>query len=311
MHSLLILGEQHKFSELEIRELEEKFLDIDFIAYKDMDIDYIIKLISDIIDNSEKTIILLNTKALIPNKLLNYLTTNIKKNKIEYLTIQTFMEKHLLKSYVPYDLTDISFLEKVKPFSFIEKSIKTIFEYSIAIILLLFTSPVMIYSIYRIRKDSPGPVLFKQKRVGKDGKEFECIKFRSMHLDAEKNGAQFAIEDDDRIYPWGKVMRTTRIDELPQLWNVLKGDMHLIGPRPERKVWIEEFEKEIPYYNERHIIKPGLTGWAQVLYPYGANAYDAKQKLMYDLYYIKHWSLWLEAQTIWRTIMVVLYRKGV
>lgn len=311
MNSLLILGEQHKFSELEIRELEEKFLDIDFIAYKDMDINYIIKLISDIIDNSEKTIILLNTKALIPNELLNYLTTNIKKNKIEYLTIQTFMEKYLLKSYVPYDLTDISFLEKVKPFSFLEKSIKAIFEYSITITLLLFTSPVMIYSIYRIRKDSPGPVLFKQKRVGKDGKEFECIKFRSMHLDAEKNGAQFAIEDDDRIYPWGKVMRTTRIDELPQLWNVLRGDMHLIGPRPERKVWIEQFEKEIPYYNERHIIKPGLTGWAQVLYPYGTNAYDAQQKLMYDLYYIKYWSPWLELKTIWKTVMVVLYRKGV
>jgi len=311
MSSLLILGEQHKFSELEIEELENKFADVNFIAYKDMDTDYIIGLISDLIENSEKTIILLNTKALIPSELLRYLTSNIKTNKIEYLTIQTFMEKYLLKSYVPYDLTDISFLEKVKPFSLIEKSIKAIFEYIIVIALLLITSPVMIYTVFRIRKDSPGPVLFKQKRVGKDGKEFECIKFRSMHLDAEKDGAKFATEDDDRIYPWGKFMRTTRIDELPQLWNVLRGDMHLVGPRPERKVWIEQFEKEIPYYNERHIIKPGLTGWAQVLYPYGANAYDAQQKLMYDLYYIKHWSLWLEAKTIWKTVMVVLYRKGV
>jgi lipopolysaccharide/colanic/teichoic acid biosynthesis glycosyltransferase len=132
-----------------------------------------------------------------------------------------------------------------------------------------------------------------------------------MYLDAEKNGAQFATEDDDRVYAWGETMRATRIDELPQLWNVLNGDMHLIGPRPERKVWIEEFEKEIPYYNERHIIKPGLTGWAQVLYPYGVNAYDAKQKLMYDLYYIKHWSLWLEIKTVWKTIIVIIYRKGV
>jgi exopolysaccharide biosynthesis polyprenyl glycosylphosphotransferase len=221
------------------------------------------------------------------------------------------MEKYLYKSYVPCDLTDISFLEKVKPFSLIEQSIKILFEYTISIGLLLITSPVMLYAVYKIKKDSPGPVLFKQKRVGKNGKEFECIKFRSMHLDAEKDGAKFATEDDDRIYPWGKFMRTTRIDELPQLWNVLRGDMHLVGPRPERKVWIEQFEKEIPYYNERHIIKPGLTGWAQVLYPYGANAYDAQQKLMYDLYYIKHWSLWLEAKTIWKTVMVVLYRKGV
>jgi len=311
MSNLLILGEQHKFSELERKELEKKFLDINFIAYKDMDTDYIIGLISELLNNSEKTIILLNTKALIPSELLNYLTTNIKKNKIEYLTIQTFMEEYLQKSYVPYDLTDISFLEKVKPFSTIEKTIKALFEYFIAITLLLFSSPVMLYTIYRIKKDSPGPILFKQKRVGKDGKEFECIKFRSMHLDAEKDGAKFATEDDERIYPWGKTMRTTRIDELPQLWNVLKGDMHLIGPRPERKVWIDQFEKEIPYYNERHIIKPGLTGWAQVLYPYGANAYDAQQKLMYDLYYIKHWSPWLELQTIWKTVKVVLYRKGV
>jgi len=311
MSNLLILGEQHKFSVLELKELEHKFLDINFIVYKNMDTNYIIKLISELLDNSEKTIILLNTKALIPGKLLRYLTTNIKKNKIEYITIQTFMEKYLLKSYVPYDLTDISFLEKVKPFSIIEKSIKVIFEYIIASILLLLTSPIMLYTIYRIKKDSPGSILFKQKRVGKNGKEFNCIKFRSMHIDAEKDGAKFATENDERIYPWGKTMRTTRIDELPQLWNVIKGDMHLIGPRPERKVWIEQFEKEIPYYNERHIIKPGLTGWAQVLYPYGANAYDAQQKLMYDLYYIKHWSLWLEVKTIWKTIMVVLYRKGV
>ena len=311
MSNLLILGEQHKFSVLELKELEHKFLDINFIVYKNMDTNYIIKLISELLDNSEKTIILLNTKALIPGKLLRYLTTNIKKNKIEYITIQTFMEKYLLKSYVPYDLTDISFLEKVKPFSIIEKSIKVIFEYIIASILLLLTSPIMLYTIYRIKKDSPGSILFKQKRVGKNGKEFNCIKFRSMHIDAEKDGAKFATENDERIYPWGKTMRTTRIDELPQLWNVIKGDMHLIGPRPERKVWIEQFEKEIPYYNERHIIKPGLTGWAQVLYPYGANAYDAQQKLMYDLYYIKHWSLWLEVKTIWKTIVVVLYRKGV
>jgi len=311
MNSLLILGEQHKFSELEINELENKFLNINFIAYKDMDTDYIINLISELISSSKKTIILLNTKALIPSELLRYLTTNIKKNHIEYLTIQTFMEKYLKKSYVPYDLTDISFLEKVKPFSILERSIKGLLEYTIAIALLLSTFPIMIYAIYRIKKDSPGPVLFKQKRVGKDAKEFECIKFRSMHLDAEKDGAKFATENDDRVYPWGKTMRTTRIDELPQLWNVLRGDMHLIGPRPERKVWIEQFEKEIPYYNKRHIIKPGLTGWAQVLYPYGANAYDAQQKLMYDLYYIKHWSPWLELQTLWKTIEIVMYRKGV
>jgi len=311
MVNLLVLGEQHKFSALELEVLFQKFPKVDFIAYKDMDTDYIIKLISNLLSKSEKTVILLNTKSLIPHELLKYLTSSIKNNKIDYLTIQSFMEKYLQKSYVPSDLTDIGFLEKVKPFSIIEKSIKLIFEYTITIGLFLLTLPVMLYAVYRINKASPGPIFFKQMRVGKDGKEFECIKFRSMDIDAEKNGAQFATENDDRVYPWGKTMRATRIDELPQLWNVLRGDMHLIGPRPERKIWIEEFEKEIPYYNERHIIKPGLTGWAQVLYPYGADAYDAQQKLMYDLYYIKHWSPWLELKTIWKTVLIVLYKKGV
>ena len=106
-------------------------------------------------------------------------------------------------------------------------------------------------------------------------------------------------------------MRKTRIDEVPQILNVLKGEMHFIGPRPERKYWIEQFEKEIPYYNERHLIRPGITGWAQVMYPYGANAQDAKQKLMYDLYYIKYWNAWLELKVVGKTILIVLGKKGV
>jgi exopolysaccharide biosynthesis polyprenyl glycosylphosphotransferase len=312
MYDLMVLGSRHRFSKLELDLLYKRFHNVNFIAYKDMDIDYIIGLINEILDSStRKNIILLNIHTSIPNKLLRYLSNNIQKDKIEYLTIQSFMERYLKKTFIPDDLTDINFLEEIKSFSFVEKTIKALIEYSISSSLLLLSSPIMLYAVYRIKKESPGPVLFKQKRVGKDGKEFECIKFRSMDLDAEKNGAKFATEDDERIYPWGKFMRTTRIDELPQLWNVLKGEMHLVGPRPERKVWIEQFEKEIPYYNERHIVKPGLTGWAQVLYPYGANAYDAQQKLMYDLYYIKHWSPWLELQTIWKTVKVVLYRKGV
>jgi len=153
--------------------------------------------------------------------------------------------------------------------------------------------------------------MFKQLRVGYKNKEFKCIKFRSMRLDAEANGAQFASENDPRVFAWGEFMRKTRIDELPQLLNVLKGEMHFIGPRPERLYWIEQFEKEIAYYNERHLVRPGITGWAQVMYPYGANAEDAKQKLMYDLYYIKHWSILLELKVVWKTILVVVGKKGV
>jgi lipopolysaccharide/colanic/teichoic acid biosynthesis glycosyltransferase len=132
-----------------------------------------------------------------------------------------------------------------------------------------------------------------------------------MSLDAEKHGAQFASANDTRVFPFGEFMRKTRIDELPQMLNVLKGEMHFVGPRPERKFWIEQFEKDIPYYNERHLVAPGITGWAQVMYPYGANVEDAKQKLMYDLYYIKHWSLWLEIKVLIKTVQVVLGKKGV
>ena len=152
--------------------------------------------------------------------------------------------------------------------------------------------------------------MFKQERVGINNKEFKCIKYRSMRLDAEVCGAQFACQNDPRVFPWGEIMRKTRIDELPQMLNVLKGDMHLIGPRPERKFWIEQFEKEIPYYNERHLVRPGITGWAQVNYPYGSCIEDTKQKLMYDLYYIKHYSIWLDIKIIWKTILVVLGKKG-
>lgn len=309
MSNLLILGEQYTFTNLEITSLKKKFTTIDFIKYRAIDSKKVIEHITSLLSIKKKILIVLNTKAFVPNELLIYLT-KLEQKGVTYISIQNFMEKHLFKCYIPSELTDISFLEKIKPFNFIQSFFKVLINYSTSIILFSLSSPFILYAIYRIKKESPGPVLFKQVRVGLNGKEFTCIKFRSMNMDAEKNGARFATKNDDRVYTWGKTMRATRIDELPQLWNVLNGDMNLIGPRPERKVWINQFEKEIPYYNERHIIKPGLTGWAQVLYPYGVNAYDAKQKLMYDLYYIKHWSLWLEIQTILKTILVVLNKKG-
>jgi lipopolysaccharide/colanic/teichoic acid biosynthesis glycosyltransferase len=130
-----------------------------------------------------------------------------------------------------------------------------------------------------------------------------------MHEDSHDD--PYTRENDTRIYPWGDFMRKTRIDELPQLINILKGDMHLLGPRAEWNRLVRQYETQIPYYYKRHIIKPGITGWAQVNYPYGANIYDTKQKLMFDFYYIKHWSLWLEITSLWKTVMVVLGRKGV
>ena len=307
---MLILGEQHTFSTLELETLQKKFTTINFIKYKNIDEKEVIEQISSILNEKAKTLIVLNTKALVPAELLTHLT-KLKQEGIEYLSIQSFMEKYLYKCYIPNKLTNLNFLERIKPFNGLNYFFKILIDYSFSIIILLLTLPITLFSIYKIKQESPGPIFFKQKRIGKKGKEFTCIKFRSMIINAEKHGAKFATKDDERVFPWGNIMRKTRIDEIPQLWNVLKDDMHLIGPRPERKIWIEEFEKEIPYYNERHIIKPGLTGWAQVHYPYGENSYDAKQKLMYDLYYIKHWSLWVESKTIFKTILVILSKKGI
>nr|WP_241468807.1 sugar transferase [Campylobacter sputorum] len=148
-----------------------------------------------------------------------------------------------------------------------------------------------------------------QDRVGKDLKTFKCYKFRTMHENS--HFAKYTTKDDSRIFKFGKFMRKTRIDEIPQVINVLKKDMHIVGPRAEWHILVKEYEKEIPYYNERHVVRPGITGLAQVNYPYGKNLYDTRQKLMYDLYYIKHWSIWLEIKIIFKTIKIMINKKGI
>jgi len=175
-------------------------------------------------------------------------------------------------------------------------------------ILLLITSPVMLYALYRIKKESPGPLLFKQSRIGKDGKAFTCYKFRSMHVDSKFN--PYTQTNDSRIFPFGNIMRKMRIDELPQLLNVFKGEMHLIGPRAEWDILVKEYETIIPSYHDRHLVAPGITGLAQVYYPYGCNSKDAKNKLKYDRLYIGSWSLGLELKVIFETIKVILQKRG-
>lgn len=173
-----------------------------------------------------------------------------------------------------------------------------------------FSLPIMLISAIIIKLESTGPIIYSQARVGECQKEFYVHKFRSMRNDAEKNGAKWAVENDPRVTKYGNFMRKTRIDELPQIWNVLKGEMSFIGPRPERQVFINEIEKEVPNYNLRHFIKPGLTGWAQVMYPYGASIEDAKRKLEYDLYYVKHQDIFLDIVIFFRTIQTVIFGKG-
>ena len=171
--------------------------------------------------------------------------------------------------------------------------------------------PLMFATAIAVRLDSPGPILFAQERVGLNGKPFTLYKFRSMRSDAEKStGPVWATSDDPRITRAGRFMRKTRLDELPQLINVLMGDMSLVGPRPERPVFVDELAAQIPYFKQRHIVKPGLTGWAQINYPYGNTVEDALQKLQYDLFYIKNQSLLFDLSILFQTIRTVVLRKG-
>lgn len=188
--------------------------------------------------------------------------------------------------------------------------VKRLLDISLAGVLFVFTLPLMLVSAVVIKLESHGPVLYRQERVGQDGRLFKVIKFRSMRQDAEKNGAVWAKEKDDRVTRFGSFIRKVRIDELPQLWNVLKGEMSMVGPRPERPVFVEELVKDIPYYNIRHGVKPGVTGWAQVRYPYGASKEDALRKLEFDLYYIKNISLALDLVVIFHTVKTVLFGRG-
>jgi len=187
---------------------------------------------------------------------------------------------------------------------------KRLMDVLMSLTLLVLAAPVMLLSAFIIKLESDGPIFYLQERVGHNGKPFKVIKFRSMRQDAEKDGAVWAKENDDRVTRFGKFIRKVRIDELPQLVNVLKGEMSLVGPRPERQVFVDELVKEIPYYNIRHIVKPGITGWAQVCYPYGASKEDALRKLEYDLYYIKNISLALDLLVVFHTIKTVLFGKG-
>ncbi len=181
----------------------------------------------------------------------------------------------------------------------------------LSVFMLIVLSPLMALTALAIKLDSRGPVIFSQKRVGQDDEEFMLHKFRSMREDAEQaTGPVWASEDDPRITRVGRLIRKLRIDELPQLWNVLKGDMSFVGPRPERKFFVEKLKQTVPYYSERHSVKPGITGWAQIKYPYGDSEEDALEKLKYDLYYVKNMSMVLDLIIIFHTVKIVLLGRG-
>jgi sugar transferase (PEP-CTERM system associated) len=189
---------------------------------------------------------------------------------------------------------------------------KRFFDVFASLLLLNVAWPFMLLTALAILLENgfKGPILYRQLRVGEKNKNFELLKFRSMKVDAEKNGAQWAQKNDNRITLVGRFIRKSRIDELPQIFNVLRGDMSFVGPRPERPEFVQGFNERIPFYRERHRVKPGITGWAQLCYPYGADEYDTIQKLQYDLYYVKNYSLFLDFSIMLNTVEVILWGKG-
>ena len=234
-----------------------------------------------------------------------------KMNGIEVMEWPTFYEKNMNK----IDIMNVNPSHLVLGDGFqrnrVTVVVKGVMDRVLALLGLLTFAPVGTLIALAIRLNSPGPVFYSQERVGLNGKTFRILKFRSMVTDAEKNRApQWASEQDPRITKVGRFLRKTRLDEVPQLINILKGEMSFIGPRPERPYFVEELEKCIPFYGLRHVTKPGLSGWAQIRYRYGATVEDAVKKLEYDLYYIKNLSIFLDLMIFMETIQVILFGKG-
>jgi sugar transferase (PEP-CTERM system associated) len=191
------------------------------------------------------------------------------------------------------------------------RATKRVLGLSLSAFLLFVLFPLFLVVAAAVKLTSRGPSLFSQERVGEFGKPFTLYKFRSMRVDAEEEtGPVWATEDDPRITRVGKIIRKLRVDELPQLWNVFRGDMSFVGPRPERRYFVEQLKEKVPYYNERFSVKPGVTGWAQIKYPYGASEKDALEKLKFDLYYIKNMSMVFDIAVVFHTIKIVLLGRG-
>ncbi len=235
-----------------------------------------------------------------------------KLRGINVVELSSFFERE--NGHLQLDSMNASWMILAEGFNqgMLRDTVKRLFDLLISLLMLLLTLPVMALAALLIKLESPGPALYRQERVGQGGRPFTILKFRSMRSDAEHDGKpRWASQNDSRITMVGRFIRRTRIDELPQIFNVFLGDMSFVGPRPERPYFVEDLTQQIPYYGIRHTVKPGITGWAQVRYPYGATVEDALHKLQYDLYYVKNHSLFLDMMVLFQTVQVVLWGKGV
>ena len=236
----------------------------------------------------------------------------LKVNGLKVLSYEIFNEE--IQKKIDASKIDEEWLLQSNGFDILndgmQKNMKRGADLVIASTLMILLSPVALIAAILIKLESKGPIIFKQVRIGENMVPFKVYKFRSMKIHDPKKYSKYAQDNDNRVTKIGNFMRKTRIDELPQLFCILKGTMSFVGPRPEWDILAKEYEKQIPYYNLRHMIKPGLTGWAQVMYPYGENIEDTKRKLEYDLYYLKHQDLILDVLIILKTVKVILFGKG-
>ena len=236
----------------------------------------------------------------------------VKTTGVQVCEISTFLERETGR----IDLASVSpswliFSDGFASGRMISSVIKRAFDIVASLLLLLLTLPLVLVAALAVKLESKGPAFYRQRRVGLYNQAFDILKLRSMRVDAEVAGkAQWAAKDDPRVTRVGRFIRKVRIDELPQTWTVLKGEMSFVGPRPERPQFVGELEQQLPYYAERHMVKPGITGWAQINYPYGASVEDARHKLEYDLYYAKNYSPFLDLLILLQTLRVVIWPSG-
>ncbi len=261
-----------------------------------------------LLNASEVVLALEERRNALPLKdLLRIKTTGVHVNEIS-----TFLERETGR--VDLDSVNPSWLIFSDGFSsgrMLSGVFKRLFDIAASLMLIVLTAPLVLATAIAIKLESNGPILYRQRRVGLYNVGFDIVKLRSMRVDAEVNGkAVWAEKDDPRITRIGRIIRKLRIDELPQAWSVLKGEMSFVGPRPERPQFVDDLEQQLPYYAERHMVKPGITGWAQINYPYGASIEDSRQKLEYDLYYAKNYSPFLDLLILLQTIRVVLWPEG-
>jgi sugar transferase (PEP-CTERM system associated) len=261
-----------------------------------------------LLNASEVVLALEERRNALPLKdLLRIKTTGVHVNEIS-----TFLERETGR--VDLDSVNPSWLIFSDGFSssrMLSSLFKRLFDIIASLMLLMLTLPLIVLTAIAVKLESKGPAFYRQRRVGLYNTGFDIVKLRSMRQDAEVAGqAVWAEKDDPRITRVGRIIRKLRIDELPQTWSVLKGEMSFVGPRPERPQFVDELEQQLPYYAERHMVKPGITGWAQINYPYGASIEDSRQKLEYDLYYAKNYSPFLDLLILLQTIRVVLFPQG-